>query len=94
MTGVAKGTVTRLLESVGDACAKYQDKTLRNLPCKTIQSDEIWAFCYAKDKNLPEKLKGKFGFGDVWTWVALMQIQNSFQVGVWAKEMPFTLISL
>ena len=71
MTGVAKGTTTRLLESVGKACAKYQDKTLRNLPLKTIQCDEIWAFCYAKEKNLPDKLKGRFGFGDIWTWVAI-----------------------
>ena len=71
MTGIAKGTVTRLLVSVGKACAAYQDKTLRNLTSKTIQCDEIWSFCYAKERNVPNKLKGQFGFGDVWTWVAL-----------------------
>jgi IS1 family transposase len=71
MTGVAKGTVTRLLESVGKACSDYQDKTLRNLPCKTIQCDEIWSFCYAKDKNVPEEHKGQLGYGDVWTWTAI-----------------------
>jgi IS1 family transposase len=71
MTGVAKDTVTKLLARVGKACAEYQDKTLRNLPCKRIQCDEIWSFCYAKEKNVPEELRGKFGFGDVWTWTAL-----------------------
>ena len=71
MTGNAKGTVTRLLESVGKACADYQDKTLRNLPCKNIQCDEIWSFCYAKAKNVPEEHKGERGFGDVWTWTAI-----------------------
>lgn len=71
MTGAAKGTVTRLLESVGSACASYQDKVLRNLPCKTIECDEIWSYCYAKDKNVPDEHKGEFGYGDVWTWVAL-----------------------
>jgi IS1 family transposase len=71
MTGIAKGTVTRLLVSVGRACAEYQDKVLRNLPCKNIQCDEIWAFCYAKEKNVPEEFKGKFGYGSVWTWTAL-----------------------
>ncbi len=71
MTGVAKGTVTRLLASVGKACLEYQDIMLRDLSCNTIQCDEIWSFCYAKDKNVPEELKGKFGFGDVWTWVAI-----------------------
>ena len=71
MTGTAKGTVTRLLASVGKACARYQDRILRELPCKHIQCDEIWSFCYAKQKNVPEDKQGKFGYGDVWTWVAL-----------------------
>ena len=71
MTGVAKNTVTKLLVDLGHACAKYQDEVLRNLPCKRIQCDEIWSFCYAKEKNLPDELKGKLGFGDVWTWTAL-----------------------
>ncbi len=71
MTGIAKGTITRLLVSVGRACAEYQDKVLRNLPCKNIQCDEIWAFCYAKEKNVPEEFKGMYGYGSVWTWTAL-----------------------
>lgn len=44
---------------------------MRNLACKRIQCDEIWQFCYAKDKNVPSEKRGKFGFGNVWTWVAL-----------------------
>lgn len=71
MTGVAKGTVTRLLASVGKACDEYQDVILRDLPCKHIQCDEIWSFCYSKDKNVPEEHKGEFGYGDVWTWTAI-----------------------
>jgi len=71
MTGVAKDTVIKLLAKIGQACAEYQDKSLRNLPCKRIQCDEIWSFCYAKEKNVPADLRGKFGYGDVWTWTAL-----------------------
>ncbi len=71
MTGVAKGTITRLLEAVGKACDEYQDIILRDLPCEHIQCDEIWSFCYAKDKNVPEEHKGEFGYGDVWTWTAI-----------------------
>jgi IS1 family transposase len=71
MTGVAKDTVTKLLARIGQVCAEYQDKMLRNLPCKRIQCDEIWSFCYAKEKNVPRDLRGKFGYGDVWTWTAL-----------------------
>ena len=36
-----------------------------------FQCDEIWSFVYAKQKNVPEEMKGQFGVGDVWTWVAI-----------------------
>lgn len=71
MTGAAKGTVLKLLEDVGQACFEYQDTTLRNLTCKRLQCDEIWSFCYAKQRNLSIEMSGKLGFGDVWTWTAL-----------------------
>ena len=71
ITGVAKNTVTKLLVDAGRVCAEYQDKHLRNLPCKRIQVDEIWSFCYSKQKNVPADKQGEFGYGDVWTWTAL-----------------------
>lgn len=71
MTGVSKPTILKLLADLGTACAKYQDEKLRNLPCKRVQADEIWSFCFAKDKNLSDEMKGKFGFGSVWTWTAI-----------------------
>jgi len=71
ITGVAINTVVKLLRDVGAACLEYQDKTMRNLPCKNIQCDEIWSFCYSKQKNVPEKKQGQFGYGDVWTWTAI-----------------------
>ncbi len=71
MTGVAKDTVLKLLVSIGRACEEYQMRTLRHLPCKRIQCDEIWSFCYAKQKNVPADKQGQFGYGDVWTWTAM-----------------------
>ncbi len=71
LTGVDKNTVMSLLVRVGTACKEYQDRTFKNLPCKDIQCDEIWSFCYAKEKNVPKLLRGRLGFGDVWTWTAL-----------------------
>src|SRR5947209_8571422 len=71
MTGAAKNTVTKLLVDLGAACADYQDCTLRELPCRTIQVDEIWAYCYSKQKNVPLEHRGTFGYGDVWTWTAI-----------------------
>jgi IS1 family transposase len=71
MTGAAKNTVTKLLVDLGAACSAYQDEVLRDLSCKTIQCDEIWAYCYAKQKNVPEEHTSTFGYGDVWTFTAL-----------------------
>lgn len=71
LTGVAKNTVLKLLAQVGEACIEYQDNVLRDLPCTRIECDEIWAFCYAKDKNLPDHMRGQPGVGSVWTWTAL-----------------------
>jgi IS1 family transposase len=71
ITGTAINTVVKLLKDVGSACLDYQDKVMHNLPCKHIQCDEIWSFCYAKQDNLPDDKKGRLGYGDVWTWTAL-----------------------
>ena len=71
VTGAAKNTVTKLLVDLGEACAEYQDVELTNLATKTVECDEIWSFCYSKQKNVPEEHQGTHGYGDVWTWVAI-----------------------
>lgn len=71
MCDVSINTVTKLLIDVGVAAWNYQEKVMRDLPCKRLQCDEIWSFCYSKEKNVPKAHKGERGFGDVWTWTAI-----------------------
>ena len=71
MTGVAKMTVLKLLADMGEVCRDYQDKTMKNLYSRRVQCDEIWSFCHSKAKNVRDEDKGKFGYGDVWTWTAI-----------------------
>jgi len=71
MVDVSINTVVKLLIDVGTACSVYQDQVLRNLPCKRVECDEVWSFCYAKSKNVPEEKQGMLGYGDVWTWAAV-----------------------
>lgn len=72
MTGVAKKTVMRVVREVGEVCADYQDRVFRNLPCRRIQVDELWAFLYCKEKNVTTEIKEKNSkAGDVWLWVAM-----------------------
>jgi IS1 family transposase len=84
MFGVSKDTVLKLQVEAGYASADYQDRVFRNLNCKRVQCDEVWAFCYAKQKNVPSEMQGKFGVGDVWTWTAIdadTKLIPSFTVG-------------
>lgn len=52
LTGASKNTIVKLLADAGEAFSDYQDRTLRGLTCKRVQVDEIWAFVYAKAKNV------------------------------------------
>ncbi len=71
MTGVAKGTILRLLAEVGTACAEYQDKALRSITSKLVQGDEIWSFVSCKQKNVKMERAEREVAGDVWTFVAI-----------------------
>jgi IS1 family transposase len=72
MTGAAKNTVQKLLLELGAASLAYQDRIMRTLPCKRIQVDECWAFCYAKAKNVTPEIAARNPYaGDVWTWAAI-----------------------
>jgi IS1 family transposase len=96
MTGVAMNTIIKLLVELGDACARYQDEHVRNLRSKRIECDEIWQFCYAKQKNVPEDKRGTFGFGDVWTWTALdadSKLIVSYLVGSRDAGSAFTFVN-
>jgi IS1 family transposase len=84
MADCSINTVTKLLVDIGLACWIYQHRTLRDLPCKRIQCDEIWSFCYSKEKNVPKDHRGELSFGDVYTWTAMCadtKLVPSFLVG-------------
>jgi len=96
LTGASKNTVTKLLASAGQACAEYQDRHLRNLPCERVQADEIWSFVYAKDKNVPMEKRGEPGVGSVWTWTALCadtKLIASFHVGTRDADCAYEFLS-
>jgi IS1 family transposase len=71
MTDVSFNTVLKLFADAARACADYQDRMLRNLPCRRLQLDEIWSFTAAKQKNVASMKNPVDGAGDTWTWVAL-----------------------
>jgi IS1 family transposase len=51
---------------------RYQDDAFRNLKTQRIQVDEMWAFIYAKDKNVTAEMAAKHeGAGNIWLWIAI-----------------------
>src|SRR5437879_4637164 len=95
MTDTAFNTVLKFVVDIGNACAAFYDQSMRNLDCRRLQCDEIWQFCYAKEKNVPEAMRSKPSLwkrgcedkklvGSVWTWVAIdadTKLVPAFHVG-------------
>ncbi len=95
-TGVARNTIDKLLRDLGEACAEFMNGELANLNCKRIECDEIWSFCYAKQKNVPDEHVGTPGYGDVWTWVAIdadTKLVPSWLVGERTTEDCYVFLS-
>jgi len=61
MTGIHRTTIQNLLVELGHACSDYQDKVMRNLPCKRIQCDEIWPLWGARKRTSHPNKKPKDG---------------------------------
>ena len=77
-------TVSKLMVEAGEACVAYHDEAVRDVDARGIQCDEIWAFCYAKEKNVMLAKAAPQGSGDVWTWTALdsdSKMILSYEVG-------------
>ncbi|MBW7838002.1 MAG: DDE-type integrase/transposase/recombinase [Sphingomonadales bacterium] len=71
VAGVSINTVTKLLVDAGNACTAFHDATVRDVKASKVQCDEIWSFCYAKQKNVKAAKSAPNEAGDVWTWTAL-----------------------
>src|SRR5271154_6555891 len=96
LTGISRTTLLKLLEDAGQAFSEYQDRVLVNLPCKRVQVDEAWAFCYAKQKNVATAKAAPEGAGDIWTWVGLdadTKLVASFYVGARDGDAAMTFIN-
>jgi IS1 family transposase len=70
MTNTHRDTIMRLMVSAGEGCANLMDEQMRNLSCRRIQVDEIWAYVGKKQRRLTET-DDPNRVGDQYTFVAL-----------------------
>jgi IS1 family transposase len=92
---VSINTVSKLLVEAGEACLAIHDETVRGVKASRIQCDEIWSFCYAKQKNVATAKDAPEGAGDVWTWTALdadTKLMVSYFVGDRGSESAMILM--
>ena len=78
------GPDPKLMVEAGEACAAYHDEAVRDVEARRVQCDEIWAFCYAKVKNVALAKAAPRNAGDVWTWTAIdsdSKMILSYEVG-------------
>jgi IS1 family transposase len=68
---VSINTVTKLLVDAGETAIRTHDDLVRGVKASRIQADEVWSFCYAKQKNVEKAKAAPLDAGDVWTWTAL-----------------------
>jgi IS1 family transposase len=83
MTNTHIDTICRLLVEVGEGCAKLMDEQMRELTCRRIEVDEIWAYVGKKQRHMTA-LDDPRRFGDHYTFVALdpeTKIVPAYRVG-------------
>jgi IS1 family transposase len=71
VVGVSINTVVKMLIDAGKVCEAFHDANVHDVPSRRVQADEIWSFCFAKEKNASVEMKAAGTAGDVWTWTAI-----------------------
>lgn len=71
MEDVNYRTVAKLLHDAARAARRYHRKHVMDVPVNSIQIDELWSFCYAKQHRLDDLIDPPDNAGDVWTWLAM-----------------------
>lgn len=70
MTGVHRDTIMRLILSIGEACSRFLDNTVRQVKAHRIQVDEIWTYVFKKEARIGEDGR-RSGYGDQYVFIAL-----------------------
>jgi hypothetical protein len=88
MTGTHRDTICRLLVEIGDGCAKLMDGQMREMACRRIEVDEIWAYVAKKQRHLTHDDDPR-RVGDQYTFVAFdpeTKIVPAYRVG--KRDLP------
>jgi IS1 family transposase len=88
MTGTHRDTICRLLVEVGEGCARLMSAQMRDLTCRRIEVDEIWAYVGKKQRHMTQ-LDDPRRLGNQYTSVALdpeTKLVPAYRVG--KRDLP------
>ena len=95
VSGASKNTVLKLLAEVGAASTVYLDENIKGLQSKRVECDEVWSFCYAKQKAVATARGAPKGADDVWDMDSnrCRYQADYFSFGGWSWVIPPLLIA-
>ena len=69
VTGLHKGTILSLLDTMADKCRAIFDRRVQSVTPRYVQADEIWTFVHTKAKRVKDS--DPLEYGDAYVWIAL-----------------------
>lgn len=69
MCDVTISTVLRVLNIAGEKCEKVLLERVREVPAEQVQVDELWGYCFCKERN--KRNPNNERQGDAWTFLAV-----------------------
>lgn len=95
VTNLHRDTILKLLVLAGDRCQKRMKQLIRNVPVEDVQADEIWGFCFKKEKNRWQHEKNVYEIGDAWCYVGIernTKLILAWQLGKRDPETTFNFV--
>ena len=94
LVGVERNTVMRTLLRIGRQCAALLDRTIRRVPARRVQVDEIWTYVFKKQARITDKDPAEGG--DQYVFIAMdadTKLVISHVIGKRDAATAFCLIS-
>ncbi len=92
---VEKRTVLNLLKTAGDACERFMERTLQNVPVKELQLDECWSYVLKKEGPKHPTEANDDSIGDPYIYIALSgesKLVLAWHLGKRDRENTFTFV--
>src|SRR5207249_6010202 len=71
VTGLHRDTIMRLLVTAGERCEALRATTIRNVPVRDVQADELWGFCFKKEGHKNPFEGDNEYMGDAWVFIGI-----------------------